>query len=161
MPDSIDIRSLPEVGVYQLFLPEQVATMLQLKEDDGNPLSIIHKNKMQLEWLGQNILKQYNTLNEALQTGMAKLKRKKRLAIVILAISALIALLSSNIAALVRVNILYLRAFVFTIGIICCLQLLKYIALGISYVDRGLASDFRILELKELILRDYSLNEWD
>lgn len=160
MPDSIDIRSLPEVGVYQLFLPEQVATLLQLKEEDGNPLSIIHKNKMQLEWLGQSILKQYNTLNDAFIVAMAKLKRKKRLAIIMLVLSASIALLSSYIAALIRVNILYVRAFVFTIGIICCLQLLKYIALGITYGDKGLVSDFRILELKELILKDYSLKDW-
>lgn len=158
MPDSIDIRSLPEGGVYQLFLPDQVASMLQLKEDDGNPLSIIHKNKMQLEWLGQTILKQYNTLNEAFIAGTAKLKRKKRVAIIVLALSALIAFLSSNIATLTKINILYVRVFAFTVGIICCLQLLKYIAQGLTNADKSL--DFRILELKELILKDYSMEDW-
>ena len=80
MADAVDIKPLPGAGVYQLFLPEQVASTLQLTAADGHALSIIHENKMQLEWLGQRIWEQYHSLKNAFMIGKERLKRKKRIA---------------------------------------------------------------------------------
>jgi len=156
MADAVDIKPLPGAGVYQLFLPEQVASTLQLTAADGHALSIIHENKMQLEWLGQRIWEQYHSLRNAFMIGKEKLKRKKRLAAIMLASAGVIALFSAGIARLTQINILYVNTFAFTIGIICCLQLLKYFAKGMSIADSNLTSGLQISELKESILKDYS-----
>ena len=158
MADAVDIKPLPGAGVYQLFLPEQVASTLQLTAADGHALSIIHENKMQLEWLGQRIWEQYHSLKNAFMIGKERLKRKKRIAALMLASAGLIALFSAGIARLTQINILYINTFAFAIGIICCLQLLKYFAKGMSIADSHLTSGLEISELKESILKDYSQN---
>ncbi len=156
MVDSVDIRSLPGAGVYQLFLPEQVATTLHLTEADGNALFIIHENKMQLEWLSQRIWQQYHSLKNAFTVSKVRLKRKKRLAVIILVFAGLITLFSSGIARQTHVNILYINTFVITVGVFCCLQLLKYFAKGVSFSDSDFVSELQISELKESILKDFS-----
>ena len=160
MTDSIDIRSLPGGGVYQLCLPEQLSNTLRLTKADGNALSIVHENKMQLEWLAQRIMKQYQAFNNALTAGKAKLKRKKRLAFIILGISLLTGLFSSGIAKLAHINILYTYTFIFTVGIISGLQLLKYFAMGFTLSEGDVNSDLHISGLKDLILKDFSPEDY-
>jgi hypothetical protein len=156
MTDPVDIKPLPGAGVYQLFLPEQVARELQLTESDGHALSIIHENKMQLEWLGQRIWKQYHSLKSAFIAGREKLKRKRRLAVIILALACLTALFSKGIAGITHLSDLYIKTLAFAVGIVCCLQLLKYFAKAMSFSDSDLVAGSQISELKEAILKDFS-----
>ncbi|HEY4156049.1 MAG TPA: hypothetical protein VGM24_11495 [Puia sp.] len=157
MTDSPDIRSLP--GAYQLFLPEQVAAMLHLTQGDGKALVIIHENKMQLEWLAQKIGEQYHSLYNAFIAGKARLKRKKRRVLIILLFVALAAIFNGPLAGIMQVDRLYIKAFIFTLGIICCMQLLKYLAMGMAGSARGVDTELSVLELKELILKDFSPEE--
>ncbi|MDP4131459.1 MAG: hypothetical protein Q8918_18040 [Bacteroidota bacterium] len=154
--NSIDIKSLPGAGVFQLVLPEQVATRLQLKQPDGHVLFIIHENKMKLEWLAQSIWKQYQIMNNAFISGKTRLNRKKRVAVIVLLFTALIAVFRSGLATLTHINLLYINATVFTLGVMCCMQLLKYFAMGMKRPDETQVSGIGISELKELIQKDYS-----
>ncbi len=156
MHDKVEIKHMPEAGVYRLFLPEPVITALRLTAADGQALFITHENKMQLEWLGQRIWQQYHALKNAFTAGKERLKRKKRLAVILLAFAGLIAIFSALISRLARINILYINTFVITVGAFCCLQLLQYFAKGSSLSDNELASGPEISELKKSILNDYS-----
>lgn len=155
MENIVDIRPLPDAGVYQLILPEQVSSLLQLKQPDGKMIRIIHENKMQLEWLGQRIWQQYHFLDDVFITGKTKLIRKKRLAFIILIMAALISIFRTSIAGWIHVDIIYLTAFLFTVGVISCMQLMKYFALGTAGTNRDQVSG-QISALKELIRKDYS-----
>jgi hypothetical protein len=160
MTDSVDIKPLPGAGVYQLILPDQVANTLQLTEADGHTLFITHENKMQLEWLGQRIWQQYHSLKNAFAAGKERLKRKRRSAAIILAVAVLTGLFSEEIAGLARISTLYVKTLAFAAGIICCLQLLKYFAKGISLSEGVLVSQPQVSALKESILKDFSLPDY-
>ena len=151
-----DIEFLKSTGLYQLRLPEPVTTVLKLTEADGHALFIVHENKMQLEWLAQKIADEYGKVKNSFMISKMRLKRKRKLAISILILASLIALFRIPVSGLVHIDVLYLNVFVFTLGIVCCLQLLKYYALGISKSDDDLLSGLPFSELKELILKDYS-----
>jgi hypothetical protein len=156
MENTIDIRSLPDAHAYQLLLPDQVAARLQLKQADGNTLFITHENKMQLEWLGQRIWQQYHNLNSSFTASKTRLNRKKRTAVIVLLSVAILAVFRNRLATLLRMDSMYVNAFIFTVAILCGMQLLKYLAMGVSAMDREIASDSTILELKEIIQKDYS-----
>jgi len=157
MTDSVDIKPLPGAGVYQLILPDQVASTLRLTEADGHAIFITHENKMQLEWLGQRIWQQYHSLKNAFTIGKERLKRKKILAAIILAVAVLTGLFSAEIASLAHSSSLYVKTLAFAVGIICSLQLLKYFAKGMSLSNGALVSEPQISELKESILKDFSM----
>jgi hypothetical protein len=157
MTDSVEIKPLPGAGVYQLLLPDQVASTLHLKAADGRTLFIIHENKMQLEWLGQRIWEQYHSLRNRFSISKERLKRKKRIAFIILVLAGLVAVFNSAIAAFTNLSVLYIKTFAFLAGIICCLQLLKYFAKGIFYSQADPDSEQMMQELKESILKDYSM----
>ena len=105
--------------------------------------------------VGQRIWQQYHFLDDAFITGKTKLIRKKRLAFIILIMAAIISIFRISIAGWTHVDIIYLTAFLFTIGVISCMQLMKYFALGITGTNRDQASG-QISALKELIRKDYS-----
>jgi hypothetical protein len=156
MSISADIEFLPADKKYRLLLPGPVTQLLDLKNADGKTLIMTHENKMQLEWLAQKIYGRFNTAKELLISIKTRLKRKKRLVLILLGLAAVAGFLNKEIASLSQLNSLYIKVSAFAIGIICCLQLLKYYAQGISSIE--LASfDPEISELKELILKDYSI----
>jgi hypothetical protein len=159
MNDSVEIKPLPGGTVYQLFLPEPVVAALRLTAADGRALFITHENKMQLEWLGQRIWQQYHALKSAFAAGRERLKRKRRMAVILLIIAALIAAFSSAISRLTQVNILYINTFVIAVAVFCCLQLLQYFSKGSLSPDNDPLSGLQISELKKSILRDYSIRD--
>jgi hypothetical protein len=159
MADSLEISALPVAGVYRLLLPESVANLLKLTEPAGKALFITHQNKMQLEWLRQSIWEQYHTASEAFTAGKARLKRRKQWATATLLLAAVVALFNVRLSQLAHIDVLYIKVLSFTIGVICCLQLLKYFAMGMTLAGRDSGAEQRVLELKELILKDFSMEE--
>jgi hypothetical protein len=157
MPISADIEFHPENDNYRLILPAPVTEVLSPTNADGKILPITHENKMQLEWLAQKIVSRFNKLNEDLIANRVILKRKKNIAVGIIILAAVAALFKYNLARVTNINILYINVAAFAVGIIACLQLLKYFALSYTDSGRDIASDLQIIELKELIQKDYSL----
>lgn len=112
---------------------------------------------MQLEWLAQSILSNFNKLNDTRLINKKKLARKRLVCFILLALCAIIAMFKEPISKIINTNTLYINLVVFGVAIISCLQLLKYLALGLSDINKG---DFstapEIEQIKELILKDYA-----
>ena len=152
-----NIQFLSASNDYELVLPDSISNAFGLKDKTGKVLSIKSSNKMQLEWLAQSILKSFDKLNDVRQINRKKLAARKRICVIILLICGIAALLKENIAGIIHANSLYVNLVIFGAAIISCLQLLKYVALGLSDINKGdYSSDPEIEQIKELILKDYT-----
>jgi len=153
-----NIQFLATTNHYELVVPDTMRSALGLKDKDGNPLSIQSENKMQLEWLSQSIVKSFNKLNDVRVITRKKLAKNKRVCVTIIATAAIAAVFKNNIASLLHTSTMYVTLCVFGIAVIACLQLLKFVALGYSDVNRGdFSSDPEVEQIKELIAKDYSV----
>ena len=139
-----NIEFLPDGKKYQLILPVPIVNSLGLTDPEGRPVSIIHENKMQLEWLSQRILTRFSQMNDELIVKKSKLKKRKYWMLGIMAMAIVAGLLNAPLAKMLHVSVLYIDVIAFAFGIIACLQTLANL-------------DPEMMEFKELILKDYSL----
>ncbi len=147
------ISFVPELSRFQLVLPGIVTDQLGFKDENKRQLSIVHENKMQLEWLAQKIMEQYSLLKTGIEKFKARLRRKRTIALCILLATVIVFLLRNQIVLNFHISVIYLNAGTFAVGIICLLQLLKYYALGFAKND--LSEEPEIIELKLLIQAQY------
>ena len=152
-----EIKILQNDNQFQLLLPEPATDLLGLKGPDGSPLPIVHENKMQLEWLSVSIMDKYRALTNQYAVTHKRLDVKKRWAATILLVCAVLAFCSYYVIPLNHIQKLYITVSAFTIGIISCLQLLKYFALGMNGRAKDLSSDLELVLLKEQIIKNFSL----
>jgi hypothetical protein len=154
---AIDTEIVFESGSkkYRLILPRPVIDQLGLMDGEGNIVPIIHENRMQLEWLAQKILSWFNAIHDNRVLVNRKLNKRKRIAIIVLLLAVLAAIFHTGLASLIHVSAAYISVVAFALGIIAFLQLLKYYALGLAARGEGLSSDQQVVELKELIQKDY------
>jgi hypothetical protein len=157
MSIAANIKFHSDSNSYELLLPDSVKNSFGLKDNSGVPLSIIHQNKMKLEWLAQSIVAQFNKLNDYRIVNIKKLARKKRICLIVLAVCAVVIFFKEGIARALHTTTLYINLVSFGVAIISSLQLLKYFALSISDINKGnFSTDPEIEQIKELILKDYS-----
>ena len=156
MTANANIEFQPESGKYILTLPESVYKTLGLTDTEGKPISIVNENKMQLEWLSQKIMGWFHDLNTRIMSTRSRLNRKKRVAVLILFISILIAFLNHSLSRITHIDILYINLSAFGFGMICILQLFKYFALGLTGYGMKSNAEDEINDLKQLIQKDYS-----
>jgi len=147
------ISFVPELSRFQLVLPGIVTDQLGFRDENKTQLSIVHENKMQLEWLAQKIMEQYFSLKTGNEKFKARLRIKKAIAFFILLATVIGFLLRNQIALNFHFSVIYLNAGTFAAGIICLLQLLKYFALGFAKSD--LSEEPEIIELRQLIREQY------
>ena len=155
MANSFDIQFNQEIQKHLLIVNDAIKNELDLKDDQGKPLLMIHENKMQLEWLSQKIIALYTELNQVIEFYSTRLKKRKKVAIIILLSISVVALFNNNIARLLHLNPVYINAPAFAIGIVCVLQLLKYYAMGFNGYGSNLESNLKIIELKKIIQEQY------
>jgi len=155
MATETDIVFESDGNKYRLILPRPVIDQLGLMDAEGNTVPIVHENRMQLEWLAQKIFSWFNTIHDKQVFVTKKLNKKKRIAIIVLALAALAGIFHNRLASLLHLSAGYIAVSGFALGIIAFLQLLKYYALGLATGREDLSTDQQVLELRELIEKDY------
>jgi|GEM_PF-962710 len=155
-----EIKILRNEDQFQLLLPEPATDLLGLKGPDGKPLPIVNENRMQLEWLSHSIMKKYKSLTDQTIVTHKRLDVRKRWAAMILLACAVLTFCSYYLIPLNRVQKLYVTVSAFTIGIISCLQLLKYVAMGANSQRMDPSADLELIQLKEQIIKDFSIRHY-
>jgi hypothetical protein len=155
MPIDTEIVFESGSNKYRLILPSPVIDQLGLIDAEGNTVLILHENRMQLEWLAQKILSWFNAIHDKRVFKTRKLNKKKTIAIIVLVVAALAAIFHTRFASLLHVSAAYVSVSSFALGIVAFLQLLKYYALGLAAREEDPSSDQNVLELRELIQKDY------
>jgi len=150
-----EIQYIQSIRKYQLNLPAAIIEAFQLNDETGKPLTITHENKMEVEWLAQKLNTQFISQIEAMKTFRTKLSRKKKIAFIFLAVAILITVFSYSISKLIGSTQILVSAFGFTIAIVALLQLLKYIAQGLSGPMSKLTDPEETSKIKEIILRNF------
>src|SRR5580693_9348242 len=117
MANSFDIQFNQEIQKHLLIVNDAIKNELDLKDDQGKPLLMMHENKMQLEWLSQKIIALYTELNQVIEFYSTRLKKRKRVAIILLLSISVVALFNNSIARLFHINPVYINAPAFAIGI--------------------------------------------
>ena len=155
-----EIKILQNEDQFQLLLPEPATDLLGLKGPDGKPLPIVNDNRMQLEWLSHSIMKKYYALTSQNTVTHKRLDVRKRWAAMILLVCAVLIICSYYLIPLNHIQKLYVTISAFTIGIISCLQLLKYFAMGTNSQTIDLSADLELIQLKEQIIKDFSIRHY-
>ena len=97
-------------------MPVPVGNSLGLTDQEGRPVSIIHENKMQLEWLSQRILTRFSQMNDELIVKKSKLKKRKYWMLGIMALAIAAGLLNAPLAKMLHVSVLYIDVIAFAFG---------------------------------------------
>ena len=155
MSTNFDIQFSQEIQKHLLIVNEEIKNELDLRDDQGRPLLMVHENKMQLEWLSQKIIVLYTEIKQVIEFYSTRLKKRKRVAIFLLLGTSAVALFNNEIARLFHLHPIYINVPAFAIGIVCVMQLLKYYALGFNGYGSDLESNLKIIELKKIIQEQY------
>jgi len=150
-----EIQYIQSIRKFQLVLPESMIETFQLRDDSGNPLSITHENKMELEWLAQKLNTLFKSQSETTNTFQSKLNTKRKMAFIVLAIAILIVVFSHSLSTLLGSAQLPISGTGFALGVIAILQLLKYFAQKLSGPVSKLADAEEVLKIKETILKNF------
>ena len=150
-----DIRFLPEENLYELSVPQEAANMLGLQPGTDKTLAICHESKMKLEWLAISIGEKFDQLNSVAGRSQIQSAVKRKRALMVLGIAILIGLAAPLINKLTHFDKMYLWMAAFTIGIIACLQFLKYIAQELASKEQSPDLKADLLALRDQIDRDF------